>query len=241
MSSSPDFLNTMAPPTLGPLRTRVKMCGLTRAEDVSAAVRAGVDALGFVFVPASQRNLSLDQAAALFDLIPPFVQSVALFLDPDPNDVQAVINAVSPDLLQFHGQESGAFCRQFTRPYIKALGVDLFAGDAALHLNTVLEDHPTARGFLLDSHASGALGGTGRAFDWSHWPQGHPSATKFILAGGLNAENVGTAISSVQPYALDVSSGVELAPGIKSASKIFEFMTKVNSIEYFKPDESADA
>jgi phosphoribosylanthranilate isomerase len=215
-------------PTPPPLRTRVKICGLTRAQDISAAVGAGVDALGFVFVPASLRHVSLEQAAALFAEVPAFVQTVALFLDPAPSEVEAVIQGLSPDLLQFHGQESGRFCRQFSRPYIKALGIDLFTGDAVNRLPAVLADHPTARGFLLDSHASGALGGTGGTFDWSHWPKGQSHRNNFILAGGLTADNAQQAISTLHPYALDVSSGVEDAPGIKSARKIFEFMTQVN-------------
>ncbi|HQS02057.1 MAG: hypothetical protein B7Y07_04765 [Halothiobacillus sp. 24-54-40] len=210
------------------MRTRVKICGLTRAQDISAAVGAGVDALGFVFVPASLRHVSLEQAAALFAEVPAFVQTVALFLDPAPSEVEAVIQGLSPDLLQFHGQESGRFCRQFSRPYIKALGIDLFTGDAVNRLPAVLADHPTARGFLLDSHASGALGGTGGTFDWSHWPKGQSHRNNFILAGGLTADNAQQAISTLHPYALDVSSGVEDAPGIKSARKIFEFMTQVN-------------
>jgi phosphoribosylanthranilate isomerase len=160
--------------------------------------------------------------------VPAFVQTVALFLDPTPSEVEAVIDRVSPDLLQFHGRESGHFCRQFSRPYIKALGVDLFTGVGASTLNEVLADHSTARGFLLDSHASGALGGTGGTFDWSHWPKGQSHLNNFILAGGLNADNAQRAISTLHPYALDVSSGVEDAPGIKSARKIFEFMTQVN-------------
>lgn len=216
-------------PTLPqPLRTRVKICGLTRAQDIAAAVRAGVDALGFVFVPRSPRHLSYEQAVALFAEVPPFVQTVALFLDPTPSEVEAVIKMLSPDLLQFHGRESGEFCRQFSRPYIKALGVDLFTGEGEKQLYTVLDDHPTARGFLLDSHASGALGGTGGTFDWSHWPKGQSHRNNFILAGGLNADNVQRALTTLRPYALDVSSGVEDAPGIKSARKIFEFMTQVN-------------
>ncbi len=226
MPYSPESHSLM--PTPPPLRTRVKICGLTRAQDISAAVGAGVDALGFVFVPASLRHVSLEQAADLFAEVPAFVQTVALFLDPAPSEVEAVIQGLSPDLLQFHGQESGRFCRQFSRPYIKALGIDLFTGDAVNRLPAVLADHPTARGFLLDSHASGALGGTGGTFDWSHWPKGQSHRNNFILAGGLTADNAQQAISTLHPYALDVSSGVEDAPGIKSARKIFEFMTQVN-------------
>ena len=228
MQPAPNIHSTET--TLPPSRrTRVKICGLTRPQDVTDAVTAGVDALGFVFVPASRRNLSLAQANTLFAAVPPFVQTVALFLDPEPNAVAGVIAQLSPDLLQFHGQETGDFCRQFAKPYIKALGIDLFAGDAANRLHTVLADHPTARGFLLDSHASGALGGTGGTFDWAHWPKGLSHLNNFILAGGLNASNVKHAISTLHPYALDVSSGVETAPGIKSARKIYEFMTQVHS------------
>ena len=213
-----------------PLRTRVKICGMTRIEDVDAAVQYGVDALGFVFVPASKRNLVPEAAQALFDRVPPFVQSVALFLDADESLVQTVISKLSPDLLQFHGRETGAYCRQFGRPYIKALGTDLFVDPSSGLLSDLLADHATARGFLLDSHATGALGGTGSRFDWQHWPQGHYSSVPFILAGGLDATNVSEAIQRLQPYAIDVSSGVETAPGVKSALKIQEFMNKVNPI-----------
>ncbi|ACX95996.1 phosphoribosylanthranilate isomerase [Halothiobacillus neapolitanus] len=213
-----------------PLRTRVKICGMTRIEDVDAAVHYGVDALGFVFVPASKRNLAPEAAQALFDRVPPFVQSVALFLDADESLVETVISKLSPDLLQFHGRETGAYCRQFGRPYIKALGTDLFVDPSSGLLSDLLADHATARGFLLDSHATGALGGTGSRFDWQHWPQGHYSSVPFILAGGLDATNVSEAIQRLQPYAIDVSSGVETAPGVKSALKIQEFMNKVNPI-----------
>lgn len=213
-----------------PERTRVKICGLTRTEDVDAAVQYGADAVGFVFVPASKRNLAPEVALALFDRVPPFVQSVALFLDADESLVETVISKLSPDLLQFHGHETGAYCRQFGRPYIKALGTDLFVDPSSDLLGHALADHATARGFLLDSHATGALGGTGTRFDWQHWPQGQYPSVPFILAGGLDATNIGEAIKSLQPYAVDVSSGVETAPGIKSAKKIQEFMNKVNPI-----------
>lgn len=213
-----------------PLRTRVKICGMTRTEDVDAAVQYGVDAVGFVFVPASKRNLAPDAAQELFERIPPFVQSVALFLDADEALVETVINTLSPDLLQFHGRETGAYCRQFGHPYIKALGTDFFVDPSSGLLGDTLADHAAARGFLLDSHATGALGGTGARFDWQHWPQGHYPSVSFILAGGLDATNVNEAIEKLHPYAVDVSSGVETAPGIKSAKKIQEFMNKVNPI-----------
>ena len=208
-------------------RTRVKVCGLTRLEDVAAAAAAGADALGFVFVPASKRALNLETAAPLFAAVPPFVQTVALFLDAPEATVRELIDALSPDLLQFHGRESGAYCRQFARPYIKALGADVLADSQ--EFVRVMADHPTARGFLLDSHASGALGGTGQSFDWSRWPSGQ-YAKPFILAGGLTVDTVQSAIHALAPYAVDVSSGVEISAGIKSAEKIQDFIFKVNSI-----------
>ncbi len=214
-------------PVLTPRRTRVKVCGLTRLEDVAVAAAAGADALGFVFVPASKRALSVDAAAPLFAAVPPFVQTVALLLDAPEAKVREVIETLSPDLLQFHGRETGAYCRQFNRPYIKALGADVLADSK--ELARVMADHPTARGFLLDSHASGALGGTGQSFDWSRWPTGQ-HAQPFILAGGLTADTVQSAIHALAPYAVDVSSGVEISAGIKSAEKIQDFIFKVNSI-----------
>jgi phosphoribosylanthranilate isomerase len=225
-------MQAVIPPNDTPtqVRTRVKICGLTRVEDIRAAVSAGVDALGFVFVPASRRALTIDQARLLFAELPPFVQSVALFLDPDTSWVQDVIEALGPDLLQFHGAETGIFCRQFSRPYIKAIGTDWLTDSGCW--SDLVADHSTARGFLLDSHVTGELGGSGATFDWSHWPQiddqGHHPRQPLILAGGLTAHNVSTAISAVHPYGVDVSSGVEFAPGIKSAEKIQEFMSRVN-------------
>lgn len=222
MSSSPSKV-----PIPSSTRTRVKVCGLTRVQDVGAAVDAGADALGFVFVPDSRRALTIEAARPLFAAVPPFVQTVALFLDAPASMVRAVIDACAPDLLQFHGREVGDYCRQFNRPYIKALGVDILS-DSQLTAR-VMADHATARGFLLDSHASGALGGTGQAFDWSRWPKGQ-YIQPLILAGGLTAENVLPAIQTLAPYAVDVSSGVEVSAGIKSAEKIQEFISKVNSI-----------
>lgn len=221
---------TTRPSGAASVRTRVKICGMTRTEDVDAAVRFGADAVGFVFVPASKRNLEPKAARALFARIPPFVQSVALFLDANEALIETVIDALSPDLLQFHGHETGAYCRRFGRPYIKALGTDLFVAPSSGLLEDTLADHETARGFLLDSHATGALGGTGARFDWQHWPQGRYPSVPFILAGGLDAGNVSEAIEQLHPYAVDVSSGVESAPGIKSAKKIQAFMNKVYPI-----------
>ncbi|MDG4867791.1 phosphoribosylanthranilate isomerase [Guyparkeria sp. 1SP6A2] len=205
-------------------RTRVKICGLTRPNDVEAAVVAGADALGFVFVPASRRAVPIEIARDLVANVPAFVQTVGLFADPDVDWVEMVIDQVALDLLQFHGSESGRFCRQFGRPYIKAISAEL--DDAARA--QVVQDHPTARGFLLDSHAVSGLGGTGHTFDWQRWPRQQASTTRpWILAGGLSVDNVAEAVAALGPYAVDVSSGVEDAPGIKSAEKIHAFIQGV--------------
>ena len=205
-------------------RTRVKICGITRLTDIQAAVNAGADALGFVFVPASRRSIKLETARDLIGRVPAFVQTVALFSDPSVDWVETVVDQVGPDLLQFHGGESGRFCRQFGRPYIKAISAELDEQQRA----QVLRDHHTARGFLLDSHALTGLGGTGHTFDWSRWPkEADRDRRPWILAGGLSPENIADAVASLAPYAVDVSSGVEEAPGIKSADKINAFMRGV--------------
>ena len=205
-------------------RTRVKICGITRLTDMQAAVAAGADALGFVFVPASRRSIEVQVARDLVARVPAFVQTVALFSDPSVDWVETVVDQVGPDLLQFHGNESGRFCRQFGRPYIKAVSAELDEGARA----RVLKDHYSARGFLLDSHALSGLGGTGHTFDWSRWPrEAGGDRRPWILAGGLSPANVAEAVVSLAPYAVDVSSGVEEAPGIKSADKINAFIQGV--------------
>ncbi|RRQ23993.1 phosphoribosylanthranilate isomerase [Guyparkeria sp. SCN-R1] len=205
-------------------RTRVKICGITRLADVEAAVAAGADALGFVFVPASRRSIRVETARDLVARVPAFVQTVALFADPSVDWVETVIDQVGPDLLQFHGSETGRFCRQFGRPYIKAVSADL--DDEARR--RIMQEHHTARGFLIDSHAVSGLGGTGHTFDWSRWPRDSGRDRRpWILAGGLSPDNVTDAINTLSPYAVDVSSGVEETPGIKSADKIHAFMRGV--------------
>ncbi|KTG16019.1 MULTISPECIES: phosphoribosylanthranilate isomerase [unclassified Guyparkeria] len=206
-------------------RTRVKICGITRLTDLQTAVAAGADALGFVFVPASRRSITVETARDLVARVPAFVQSVALFSDPSVDWVETVVDQVGPDMLQFHGSESGRFCRQFGRPYIKAVSAEL--DDEGRE--RVMQDHYTARGFLLDSHAVSGLGGTGHTFDWNRWPRQAANARRpWILAGGLSPENVAEAIESLAPYAVDVSSGVEDdAPGLKSADKINAFIRGV--------------
>ena len=216
------------------MRTRVKICGLTRLEDIRAAVDAGVDALGLVFYPKSPRHLELARAVELAAAIPAFVTTVALFKDAPAAQVEQVLHRLPVDLLQFHGGEPAAFCEQFDRPYIKALGMKPAAGGAS-DAEGRLEDlrmrcaaYTSARGILLDAHAPGEAGGTGEVFDWNGLCEARASIPQaLVLAGGLHADNVAGAIRLARPFAVDVSSGVETAPGIKSAEKIRRFMQQV--------------
>ena len=214
------------------MRTRIKFCGITRSQDVDVAAEVGVDAIGLVFYPPSSRLLSIPQARTLSQAIPAFVTTVALFLNPDEDDVKRVVDAIQPDLLQFHGTESANFCSQFQHPYIKALALGGNTQDSSdASLAQQITEHAQARGFLLDSHAPGSTGGTGDRFDWTRIPQ-NPNYP-LVLAGGLDPTNVGDAVRLVRPYAVDVSSGVESAPGIKDANKMREFADQVR-----KADES---
>lgn len=197
-------------------RVRVKICGLTRREDVREAVRAGADALGFVFAPGSPRRLEVAQALGLVTGAPAFVSRVGLFLDQDAEAVARVLDRVPLNLLQFHGAEDADFCAQFGLPYIKALsmqsGADL--GEAAAA-------YADASGLLLDGHAPGSPGGTGRAWDWSLV---RDCRLPLIIAGGLTPENVAAAVRQIRPWAVDVSSGVESAPGVKDRELLRKFI-----------------
>lgn len=195
-------------------RVRVKICGLTRAEDVAAAVEHGASALGFVFAP-SPRRLDLAQAARLTALAGNGIMRVGVFMDAGTAEVAAVLDAVPLELLQFHGRESDDYCRGFGLPYIKAVSMRAgLAPDAFRHF-------PGAAGFLLDSHAPGGRGGSGEAFDWSVQVV---CDRPLWLAGGLNPDNVAAAVRVFRPHAVDVSSGVESAPGIKDARLIKRFI-----------------
>jgi len=201
-------------------RTRVKICGITRLGDARAAVRLGADAIGFVFVPASGRRIELETARRIADALPSFVARVGLFLDAPREDVEAVLRTI-PDLVpQFHGRETAEYCESFGRGYLKAIGI---AG--GLPDRSTLDAYARATGVLLDSHAPGELGGTGHAFDWS--TLGEDLGKPLILAGGLHAGNVARAIREVTPYAVDVSSGVESAKGIKDEGAMGAFVTAV--------------
>lgn len=207
------------------MRCRVKICGITSVEDAQMVCAAGVDAIGLVFYPKSKRNLELEQAVAICRALPPFVTSVGLFLDADADFVREVLATVPLDVLQFHGSETSEYCRQFSRPYMKAVGMKGLAKYGGFH--AYADRYPDAQGFLLDSHAPGAAGGTGETFDWTQVPQDY--AKPIILAGGLQPDNVAEAIRTSQVYAVDVSSGVESGPGKKDALKVQTFMDAITS------------
>lgn len=211
-------------------RTRVKICGITRVEDMRAAVAAGADAIGLVFYPPSPRAVTAEQAADIVAQTPAFVTTVGLFVDPTVEQVKGVLEQVHLDMLQFHGDEEEALCCSFQRPFIKAIrmreGTDLVAE---------MKRWQRARGILVDAFVEGVPGGTGVAFDWSLLPQA--SVVPLILAGGLTPDNITRAIEQARPFAVDVSGGVEQKDasgkslgGIKSADAIEQFMRGVASV-----------
>jgi phosphoribosylanthranilate isomerase len=202
------------------LRTRVKICGITRVEDAKAAVSYGCDAIGLVFYKPSPRYVSPDMAAVIAAQLPPFVDSVGLFVDAAPEHVYEVLSQVRLSLLQFHGDESPEYCRQFGMPYLKAVRVR-----PETNLLQYAAAYADAKALLLDAYVPGTPGGTGTMFDWRLIPQDFPMPV--ILAGGLDAGNVSEAIRQSHPYAVDVSGGVEREKGIKDADKLAAFMRGV--------------
>jgi phosphoribosylanthranilate isomerase len=208
------------------MRTRVKICGITRTEDVELAVGAGVDALGLVFYDKSPRFITNQQAVEISQAIPSFVSCVALFKDADERQIESVLNTVNIDVIQFHGSETVEFCEQFSRPYIKALGMKGANCDVN-YLFAKAEKYHTAKALLLDSHAPGEAGGTGEVFDWSMLTSSGALKPAIILAGGLTPDNVKSAIEVAHPYAVDISSGVESSPGIKDKTKVDAFMQQI--------------
>lgn len=204
-------------------RTRIKICGITREEDLASVVHCGADALGLVFYPPSPRYLDAGRATRLARRVPPFVTLVGLFVNENAAVVRRIVDAVPLQLLQFHGEEDAAYCAQFGLPYIKAArvrpGLDLLEYAALF---------PDARGLLLDAHVD-SYGGAGQTFDWGLIPQG--LSLPLILSGGLHAGNVVAAIKTVRPWAVDVSSGVEVAGGVKDGQKIAEFVARVRSAD----------
>lgn len=196
---------------------RVKICGITRIEDLRAACDAGADAVGFVFYDKSPRRVSIEAAAALVRAVPPFVQTVGLFVNAEPAQVESVLAAAPLDLLQFHGDETPQACARYGRPWIKAIRVT-----PEMDLLECAADFEAARGLLLDAFVPGVPGGTGERFDWSLIPAGLPLPV--VLSGGLDPDNVAEAVRRVRPWAVDVSSGVEASKGIKDAHKVARFV-----------------
>lgn len=205
------------------LRTRVKICGITRVVDALKAVELGADAIGLVFYAPSPRNVSIQQAMEIANQVPAFVSVVGLFVDAEAGFINEVISQVKLDLLQFHGDETPEECAQYRLPFIKAIRVK-----TDTNLVQYVDKFTTAKALLLDAYTEGVAGGTGNVFDWNLIPK---NLTKpVILAGGLTVNNVAQAIEQVQPYAVDISGGVEAAKGIKDAAKIAAFMQQVYGV-----------
>lgn len=212
------------------MKTRIKICGLTREQDVLAAVAAGADAIGFVFYPPSPRYVTPERAAELARLLPPFVSAVGLFVNAAPAEVERTLATVPLHVLQFHGDEEENYCRSFARPYLKAARVQ--AGVTTKEdLLQYAASFASAQAILLDAFVDG-YGGGGKTFDWNLVPEG--LSLPLILSGGLDADNVGEAVRRVRPAAVDVSSGVEAAKGIKDVAKINAFVAAVVAAEASK-------
>jgi len=213
------------------MRTRVKICGITRVEDGVAAARAGCDAIGLVFWPGTPRVVAAGRAREIIAALPPYVTVVGLFVDPEPGHVRTTLAAVPLDVLQFHGHEPPEFCREFGRPYLKAIPVLLGVASGGLLESAARYDD--AAGLLFDAApAAGMPGGTGRTFDWSVLPTG--LSRPVVLSGGLTAANVANAIRRVRPWAVDVSSGVEVEgndgrpqKGLKDPARVAAFIEEV--------------
>ncbi len=206
------------------MRTRVKICGITRPEDGLAAARAGADAIGLVFYPKSPRAVTIERAREIMHVLPPFVAAVGLFVNARPAEIRVVLAELAIDLLQFHGDESPEECRGYGRPYIKALAMA-----PGVDVAEYARRYADSAGLLLDTHREGVRGGTGEVFDWARAPSGLDKP--IILAGGLTPENVTEAVRQVWPYGVDVSSGVESSKGIKDAARIEAFIRGVNSVD----------
>ncbi|WP_028449394.1 phosphoribosylanthranilate isomerase [Chitinibacter tainanensis] len=207
------------------MKTRIKICGLRDRETLLQTIAQGADAIGLVFYPPSPRCVTVEEAAALCTGLPAFVSLVGLFVNPTPAQVQAVLEKVPLDLLQFHGDESLAECVQYGRAFIKAVRVK---PDINLVEYAQQYAHPLCRGLLVDAWVDGVPGGTGEAFDWQLLPADLP--LPLILSGGLHPDNVAMAIERVSPWAVDVSSGVERSKGIKDLDRVQAFIDAVHSV-----------
>ena len=206
------------------MHTRIKICGLTRVQDAVAACNFGADAIGLVFYPPSSRNITVEQASEILRGVPPFVTVVGLFLNAQQSVVEKILQRLPLSMLQFHGTESPEYCESFQIPYIKSVAMK-----SVVNVHEYTAEYASARGFLLDSNLAGAAGGSGETFDWSAIPA--KLASPVILAGGLDKGNVNQAVVNVKPAAVDVSSGVESAPGIKDHSLMHEFISQVRDAD----------
>ncbi len=198
------------------------MCGMTRSEDIAHAVNLGVDAIGLIFYPESPRAVTIAQASVLLKKLPPFVDAVAVLVNPEPTFVQQIIAELPLQFLQFHGEESAEFCQQFNKPYIKAI-----QADSTQRIQQAAQNFSNARALLLDTPSLKLKGGTGISFDWQVVPEN--LMTPYILAGGLNEENISQALKACHPYAIDLCSGIECAQGIKDHHKMTQVMKIVNT------------
>ncbi len=214
------------------MRTRIKICGLTREQDIDAAVAAGVDAIGFVFYAKSKRCLTPMRAAQLRRMVPAFVDVVALFVNPEEAEVRAVLDQVKPELLQFHGDETPQDCARYGHRFLRAFRAGAPGLETAEALASTCRAYGEAAGWLFDSYSAG-YGGSGHGFDYSLLDEvrADPVSRPLILSGGLTAENVGQAVQSVRPWAVDVSSGVELEQGIKSSDRITFFVAAAQAAD----------
>lgn len=215
------------------VRTRVKICGLTRADDARGAAQFGADAVGLVFHDASPRGVDVDAARTIQAALPPFVTVTALFMDAPERRVRDVLDGVAIDLLQFHGGEDAEYCESFGRPYIKVVPM---AG--AEDAGAPMARHPNAAGFVLDGHGAGEQGGSGKVFDWTKVPSS--TGRPIVLAGGLHPGNVAAAVRQANPWAVDVSSGVESAPGIKDARRMASFISEVQGVKDVRGNAAVD-
>ncbi|MDY0248871.1 MAG: phosphoribosylanthranilate isomerase [Pseudomonas sp.] len=202
------------------MRVRTKICGITRVEDALVAAQAGVDAIGLVFYAKSPRAVSIAQAQQIIAALPPFVSTVGLFVNASRAEIDTILSVLPLDVLQFHGDEMPDECERFSRPYYRALRMQ-----PGVKIAERAAQYVSAQGILLDAWVPGLHGGTGERFDWAMIPS--DVAKPLILAGGLNADNVTQAIEQVQPWAVDVSGGVEVSPGIKDADKVRKFLYAV--------------
>jgi phosphoribosylanthranilate isomerase len=209
-------------------RVRVKYCGVTRLEDAKAAVSLGVDAIGFLLTKKSKRFIEPSRARAIREALPAFVSAVVLFNNDEPAWIDEAIRLVRPDIIQFHGTESRLLCESFGVRYVKTIGM---GEDGAI--GRIVVEHPNAVAYLLDSNKPGEQGGSGVTFDWSRIPTDFPKP--MILAGGLTCDNVALAIRTGRPFAVDVASGIESAPGIKDAEKMRHFIEEVRRVSGDSP------